>query len=105
MCSMQRVPPCSGYAKKAVFTDLSTAVERSERPPSLVPIESGGRWSTSISAAAIRGEQGLEFSALRPVDGLPASQQQPAFPATVLAHDRARPTAFLAAHVVEHGAG
>jgi hypothetical protein len=36
----------------ALFTDLSTAVERSERPPSLVPIESGGRWSTSISAAA-----------------------------------------------------
>ena len=35
----------------AVFTDLSTAVERSERPPSLVQIESGGRWPTSVSAA------------------------------------------------------
>ena len=42
-----------GWIEKiAVFTDVSTAVERSERPPSLVPIESGGRWSTSISAAA-----------------------------------------------------
>lgn len=35
-----------------VFTDLSTAVERSERPPSLAQIESDGRWPTSVSAAA-----------------------------------------------------
>ena len=55
--------------------------------------------------ATIRGEQGLEFSTLRPADGLPASQQQPAFAATVLAHDRARPKEFLASHLVERGAG
>jgi hypothetical protein len=54
--------------------------------------------------AAIRGEQ-FGVSALRPADGLRASQQQRAFPATVLAHDRARPKEFLAAHVVERGAG
>jgi hypothetical protein len=36
----------------AVFTDLSTAVDRSESAPSLEPIESGERSPTSVSAAA-----------------------------------------------------
>lgn len=36
----------------AVFTDLSTAVERSESAPGHEPIESGGRWPTSVLVAA-----------------------------------------------------
>lgn len=43
--------------ERAVFTDLSTAVEWSERPPSLVPIESGGgghfNFSSSICSSRI----------------------------------------------------
>ena len=38
--------------KKTVFTDLSTAVERSGSASSLERTESGGRWPTSVSAAA-----------------------------------------------------
>jgi hypothetical protein len=50
------VTETSAYLKeldeKAVFTDLSTTVERSESAPGLERTEWGGPWSTSISGAA-----------------------------------------------------
>src|SRR5438128_11182181 len=46
------VPRLKGIDIFAVFTDLSTRVERSESVPSLETIESDARWPTSVSATA-----------------------------------------------------
>jgi hypothetical protein len=54
--------------------------------------------------SAIRGEQGLEFGALRSADRLPASEQQPALAATVLAHHGSRSKELLAPHFIERRA-
>ena len=45
----------------SVFTDLRTAVEWSERPPSLGPIESGGQWPTSVSGFGSTAPTALRY--------------------------------------------
>lgn len=55
--------------------------------------------------APVGSEEGLELGTLRAADGLPAPEQHPALPPTMRAHHRAGAKEFLAADVVERGAG
>jgi hypothetical protein len=118
-----RLMSCSPRSGKiSVFTDLSTAVERSESAPSLAPIESGGRWPTSVSVThlivahpACTSKDGLDrgvdrfdhpkadvITAIRGrSSGFPPPEQQPAFAAAVRAHHDAGPKELLSPDIIE----
>jgi hypothetical protein len=54
---------------------------------------------------SLHGEQRLQLGPFRSTHGLPASQQQPAFPSTMLPHHGAGAKEFLGSDLVEGGTG